>query len=457
MNPSTSPSETGRTKADRSAASRPAWRRSLDRVVGLLGPLLALLAVVVLFALVDRVFADGTFATVLNLRTVTVQTCVVAVAALGMTLIIVSGGIDLSAGTALALCATTLAWGLREDAAFLVRHGDNFASASIRLETAQKRLAAAQRPRASGAKSGVTDEQRAELQRQLAAARERLVAILHAKQATSGEQPAIQQKLARLADEDRALRVDPLWLDGVPNSPWTAPLAIAIGIATGLLAGLFNGLLISGLRIVPFVVTLGSMTMFLGLGNLLSGNVPIRPTFAQIPGWLDNLDGNSSDVLWAGFPTGVWLVALLAIAVAILLRYTVLGRHVFALGSNENTARLCGVPVVRRKIGIYALAGFFFGIAGVYQFSRLSTGNPMSGAGLELEIIAAVVIGGGSLNGGRGTVVGTLAGAAMTAVIKSGCTQLGLSDALQRIILGVIIICAVLIDQWRQRRASARA
>ncbi len=109
------------------------------------------------------------------------------------------------------------------------------------------------------------------------------------------------------------------------------------------------------------------------------------------------------------------------------------------------------------KTLIYALGGGLFGIAGIYQFARLSTGNPMSGAGLELEVIAAVVIGGGSLNGGRGTILGTLAGAAMTAVIRSGCTQLGLGDALQRIILGVIIICAVMIDQLRQRRMAAGA
>jgi ribose transport system permease protein len=144
----------------------------------------------------------------------------------------------------------------------------------------------------------------------------------------------------------------------------------------------------------------------------------------------------------------------LAAAVAALLRFSVFGRRLFAIGSNENTARLCGVRLGPMKMAIYALAGGLFGIAGVYQFTRLSTGNPPSGLGLELEIIAAVVIGGGSLSGGRG-VLGTLAGAAMMAVIRSGCTQLGLIDQLQRIILGVIIIAAVTIDQIRQRRVDA--
>jgi ribose transport system permease protein len=167
------------------------------------------------------------------------------------------------------------------------------------------------------------------------------------------------------------------------------------------------------------------------------------------------LDGNTPAALWFGFPTGVWLALLLSAAVAALLRFSVFGRHLFAIGSNENAARLCGVRLGPMKLAIYSLAGSLFGIAGVYQFTRLSTGNPPSGLGLELEIIAAVVIGGGSLSGGRGAVLGTLAGAAMMAVIRSGCTQLGLIDQLQRIILGVIIVTAVTIDQIRQRRVDA--
>ncbi|MFO0870020.1 MAG: hypothetical protein U0935_13900 [Pirellulales bacterium] len=435
---------------------RPRWQQVGRRLLSLLAPLLALVAVTGFFAVVDRLWADGTFATTLNLRTVTIQTCVVAVAALGMSLIIISGGIDLSAGTALALCATTLAWGLREDAAHLLRHGDNFARASIRLEEAQKRLKSARQE---------SPERQAELQRQVQLTRSRLIELLTAKRGAlaassvtaGGKDPrtVLDQKLARLQADEFTLRVDPLWLEGIPNSPWTPWVALLIGISTGGLAGLFNGVLISTLRIPPFVVTLGSMTMFLGLGNLLSGNVPIRPSFSQIPSWIGDLDGNTPEALWGGFPTGVWLAGLLAVVVGLALRYTVFGRYVFALGSNEHTARLCGIHVGWTKTSIYALGGLLFGIAGVYQFARLSTGNPMSGAGLELEVIAAVVIGGGSLSGGRGTVLGTLAGAAMTAVIKSGCTQLELSDALQRIILGVIIICAVTIDQLRQRHAAA--
>jgi len=196
------------------------------------------------------------------------------------------------------------------------------------------------------------------------------------------------------------------------------------------------------------------MTIFLGAGNWLSGNVPIRPALDQIPRCLATIVSNSPESLVVGFPWGAWLALVLALALAGVLKFTVFGRHVFALGSSEATARLCGINVPGNKIAVYMLSGLFVGIAGVYQFARLSTGNPMSGSGLELRVIAAVVIGGASLSGGRGTVVGTLAGAAIMAVIGSGCTQLGVSNSVQDIIVGLVIIGAVAIDQLRQRRST---
>lgn len=318
------------------------------KIVDLLGPLLALLVVIAIFAILDRTLSDGHFLSARNFRTMTTQNCVVAVAALGMTVIIISGGIDLSVGTAIALSATVLASCLIRD-------------------------------------------------------------------------------------------VNPL-------------VAIAAGIAAGFACGLANGVLISALRMPPFIVSLGTMTIYLGIGKWLSGNTTVRPSLkTQIPPWLVDLLGNRADALWAGFPPGVWLAALCSVLLAAVLRYTVFGRYVFALGSNEQTARLCGVPVSLTKIAVYALGGLFVGLAGVYQFSRLSSGNPTSGSGLELQVIAAVVIGGGSLSGGRGTVLGTLAGAAIMAVINSGCTQLGMSNAFQDMMLGVVIIGAVMVDQLRQR------
>jgi ribose/xylose/arabinose/galactoside ABC-type transport system permease subunit len=157
--------------------------------------------------------------------------------------------------------------------------------------------------------------------------------------------------------------------------------------------------------------------------------------------------------LW--LPSGIWLVIALAVMVAATLRYTQFGRHLFAIGSNERTARLCGVRVNRCKIVVYGLAGALAGVAGVMEFSRLSVGDPTVAVGLELDVIAAVIIGGGSLSGGKGTIVGTLAGAAIMAVIQVGCSQQGLPNWVQEIVTGGIIVCAVGLDQWR--RPASRA
>lgn len=429
-----------------------------------LGPLLALAVVVVFFAAVDYFWSEGQFASGRNVRTMAVQTCVVAVAALGMTAIIISGGIDLSAGAALALCATTLAWGLREDVAVLISYGGNYAGVSRSLERAQRELTLAQEGNDEVLQEAWSSRARHGREKLTRIAEQKLGRIERLAQSASAEADRsrftrdaerMRQRIAQLKDESFVLKADSAWLEGVPNSGWSAPLSIAIAIATGLLAGLVNGALISTLRVVPFIVTLGTMTIFLGLGNLLSGNVPIRPSVAdQVPAWLPAIVSNSESALWFGFPAGVWLALVLAIALALVLRFTVFGRHLFALGSSEATARLCGINVPATKIAIYVLGGLFIGVAGIYQFSRLSTGNPMAGAGMELKIIAAVIIGGASLSGGRGTVLGTLAGAAIMAVIDSGCTQLGLDDPIQRIILGVIIIGAVVLDQLRQRRSG---
>jgi ribose/xylose/arabinose/galactoside ABC-type transport system permease subunit len=137
-----------------------------------------------------------------------------------------------------------------------------------------------------------------------------------------------------------------------------------------------------------------------------------------------------------------------------MLRYTRLGRHIFAVGSNEQTARLCGVAVERVKVMIYLMCGAFAGLAGLMQFSRLTVGDPTVAVGLELDVIAAVVIGGGSLSGGEGSILGTLVGALIMTVIASGCTQMGLPNWVQQIITGGIIIAAVALDRLRHRRAE---
>jgi ribose/xylose/arabinose/galactoside ABC-type transport system permease subunit len=142
----------------------------------------------------------------------------------------------------------------------------------------------------------------------------------------------------------------------------------------------------------------------------------------------------------------------MAACLSLVLRYTVFGRYVFALGSNEQTARLCGLNVPVLKLAVYTIGGLFIGLAGIYQFAKLKVGTPTSGLGLELKVIAAVVIGGASLGGGRGTVLGTITGALLMQTIASGCTQLGLRNPVQDIVLGIIIVTAVTVDQIRQRR-----
>ena len=158
---------------------------------------------------------------------------------------------------------------------------------------------------------------------------------------------------------------------------------------------------------------------------------------------------------WMIFPPGVWLMLVLTLSVGALLRYTRFGRHVVAVGSNEQTARLCGIPVQRVKVMVYMLGGAMVGVAGLMQFSRLTIGDPTAANGLELSVVAAVVIGGASLSGGEGSALGSLIGAAIMATIAMGGSHVGWENSDQRIITGVIIIVAVAVDQLRHRKALA--
>jgi ribose/xylose/arabinose/galactoside ABC-type transport system permease subunit len=232
------------------------------------------------------------------------------------------------------------------------------------------------------------------------------------------------------------------------------PIVSALGgIAAGALLGLLIGGLITGLRLVPFIVTLGTWTAFRGVAIGLSadqGN-PIYPD----PTWLNNLMRLlPPDQHWMLVAPGVWIMLVLALLVAGLLRYTQLGRHIFAVGSNEQTARLCGVKVNRTKLLVYTIAGACVGVAGVLQFSSLGGGDPTVAVGLELDVIAAVVIGGGSLSGGEGSVLGTLIGALFMRVVANGCAEMGFDNWEQMIVTGVIIILAVALDRLRHARSS---
>ena len=231
---------------------------------------------------------------------------------------------------------------------------------------------------------------------------------------------------------------------------WSPLTAAIIGVGAAAVCGVVNGSLITGLRVVPFIVTLGTMILVRGAAKGLAEERRIEAPQT----WLNNLLRAIGPQESGFLPTGIWLVLLLALLVGALLRYTRFGRHVFAIGSNERTARLCGVAVNRSKIVIYTIGAAFAGVAGVLQFSRLSVGDPTVADGLELDVIAAVIIGGGSLSGGRGTVIGTLLGATTMAVIQIGCAQKGYPNWVQQIVTGAIIVLAVALDRWRQGRTT---
>ena len=227
------------------------------------------------------------------------------------------------------------------------------------------------------------------------------------------------------------------------------PALAALGaLGASALCGFVNGLLITRLKVVPFIVTLGTMLLVRGAAKGVAEERRIEAPLT----WLNDLLRTArSGGGGFGVPAGIWITLVLALLVGAVLGYTRFGRHLFAIGSNERTARLCGVRVERRKLQVYTLAGLFAGLAGIFQFSRLSVGDPTVAVGLELDVIAAVIIGGGSLLGGKGTVIGTMGGAAIMAVIQIGCSQHGLPNWVQQIVTGIIIVMAVALDRWRQK------
>lgn len=226
-------------------------------------------------------------------------------------------------------------------------------------------------------------------------------------------------------------------------------LAALGGIAAGLAWGMINGLLITRFKLVPFIVTLGTLLVVRGFAKGLASSMPIDVGHT----WLSDLLATlPADKKWMLFPQGGWLMIFLALLIAGLLKYTQLGRHIFAIGSNQQTARLCGVAVEKVKIIVYAIAGGFSGLAGLMLMSYQEQGDPTGAVGLELDIIAAVVIGGGSLSGGEGSVSGSLVGAVIMTVIRTGCQLNGWPTWVTQIVTGGVIVAAVAVDRLRHRR-----
>jgi ribose transport system permease protein len=220
---------------------------------------------------------------------------------------------------------------------------------------------------------------------------------------------------------------------------FTVSGAILVGILTGMLCGWVNGAVITRLGVPPFVATLGMLSAARGLTNLWTAGRPIPDLgsgFSRI---------GSGSLL--GIPVPVWIAAVLSLGCAVVTRRTRFGRYIYAVGGNERAALLSGLPVARIKRAVYTLGGAFAGAAGLILTSRLDAGDPTSGAGYELDSIAAVVIGGTSLSGGRGSILGTVIGCLIIGVLNNGLILLNVSPFWQQVVKGVVIVVAVAIDR----------
>ena len=227
-----------------------------------------------------------------------------------------------------------------------------------------------------------------------------------------------------------------------------APIWIALlgGVAVGTACGTINGLLITRLKINPFIVTLGMLGVLRGLTLTISKGLPA----SRLPDAFKYL--GEGTILAA--PVVLWVLLVLAVIMHFVLERTRLGRYAFSIGSNPDAAFYAGIPVSFHLTCVYAIAGALTGIAAMIETSRLMTGQPTAGNGYELQAIAAVVIGGGSLRGGEGGVVGTLIGAFIMGLLSNGSDLLGINPYLQQTLIGAAIIIAVTIDELRKRRIA---
>jgi ribose transport system permease protein len=337
---------------DLSGPSR--WRAGLVPAGPLLGLLVVLGLFMLLIALKKGMGGLGSFLSLANLQVLMHQNTIAAVAAMGMLIIIVSGGIDLSVGSVVAL---------------------------VTVVTMQ---------------------------------------VYHLAYARSGS---------------------------MAIASWSA---VPAGIAVGGICGLANGAIITTLRVPPFVTTLGMLSIARGLATWLAARTQISFPPRARPPWVNELARTRHEYLV--FDPGAWSLVLLAVGTAVFLRYSVLGRYCYAIGSNEATARLCGVAIERTKVIFYILAGLFTGWAGVLSFAHGGMGDPTGNVGLELTVIAAVVIGGASLSGGQGTVLGTLLGVLVLGILENGVSNFDVPVEVKHILIGAIIIANTALGQWKIRQ-----
>ncbi len=215
--------------------------------------------------------------------------------------------------------------------------------------------------------------------------------------------------------------------------------AILAGLIIGGVLGVFNGWMITRFKVPPFVATLAMLTIARGATMLWTGGFPITGL------------GDSFDFMgtgwFLGIPMPVWITAIIVAVAVVITKKTPFGRHIYAIGGNEGAARLSGININKIKIGVYAIAGFLAAVGGIILTSRLDSAQPNAGMSYELDSIAAVVIGGTSLSGGRGSIMGTVQGALIIGVLNSGLVLLNVSPFWQQIIKGLVILVAVIMDR----------
>lgn len=231
---------------------------------------------------------------------------------------------------------------------------------------------------------------------------------------------------------------------------WPLWLGIIATIAVGAIVGFLNGFAVAVLNIPPFIATLGMMMITQGLSLVISGTKPIY--FNDTPGFANIM--NVPIIPGTRIPLGVLIFILMMVFSWFVLSKTLLGRYTFAIGSNEKATALSGVNVTKWKVWIYTFSGLFIGLAGILQASRLNSAQPSGGMGLELQAIAAVVIGGTSLSGGKGSITGTVIGAMIMAVLTNGLRIITVPQEWQSVAVGLVILLAVYLDQSRRSRAS---